>query len=171
MFSINEKEIHKAQEEWGDGLVMIGDMYKKGGDYQNFAREHIRRLYAYDEGLVLFKPTLAHDQQFRTTFEGALSYFVGGNPDFPEDHGFALKPWVKVKWETIGILIFDSIAITMGNYYFTPENDRESVKVEFSISYKKGNDGKLKIIHHDSHLPFNPNCFIEAVLKKNSTRE
>ena len=41
-------------------------------------------LYAYYLGEVLFKPTLAVKQQFRPTFEGALSYFVASNNDIAD---------------------------------------------------------------------------------------
>jgi len=43
-------------------------------------------------GAVLFKPTLpVNPQTFRATRAGALAYFVGGDPSFPKDKGFALK--------------------------------------------------------------------------------
>ena len=40
----------------------------------------------------------------------------------------------------------------MGNYYFG--NSDGEIKVEFSFAYKKDNNGKLKIILHDSHFPY-----------------
>ena len=40
----------------------------------------------------------------------------------------------------------------MGNYYFT--NEDGDLKVEFSIVYKKDTENNLKIILHDSHLPY-----------------
>ena len=40
----------------------------------------------------------------------------------------------------------------MGNYYFT--NNEGTIKVEFSFVYKKDNNGDLRIILHDSHLPY-----------------
>ena len=50
------------------------------------------KLYDYAESTVFFKPTLAHGKNaFRSTKNGALSYFVAGDPEFPEDTGFALK--------------------------------------------------------------------------------
>jgi len=48
------------------------------------------------------------------------------------------------------------MAAAMGNYYFTPANGGEEVKVEYSFAYTKDKDGKLKIILHDSHLPYKP---------------
>ena len=106
----------------------------------------------YQNCEVLFKPTLARDIQFRKSKDAALSYFVSGNNSFPEDKGFALKKWTNVRWENSGIQIFDSLALAMGNYYFT--NSEGVTKVEFSFVYKKNDDGDLKIILHDSHLPF-----------------
>ena len=49
---------------------------------------------------MFFKPTLAYGANaFRSTKKGALSYFIGGDPDFAEDTGFALKRWVKVRYD------------------------------------------------------------------------
>ena len=57
-------------------------------------------LYDYAEGQVFFKPTLAFGPRtFRPTKEGALAYFVGGNPNFPEDTGFALKGWTAARYD------------------------------------------------------------------------
>ena len=74
-----------AQGAWGDGIVRIAAAHAEGGDYEKVAREHIETLYAYGLSPVLFKPTLAKDVQFRSTFEEALSYFVATNNACPED--------------------------------------------------------------------------------------
>ena len=42
----------------------------------------------------------------------------------------------------------------MGNYYFTPHDGSDVVKVEYSFGYKLNNDGELRIILHGSHLPY-----------------
>lgn len=89
---ITEQEVTEAQRAWGDGIVNIGKVYKENGDYVKAAIDHINKFYNYQEGIVLFKPTLAAEKQFRTDFDGALSYFVAGNKKYPEDHGFAIKP-------------------------------------------------------------------------------
>jgi len=155
-YSITEQEVAEAQRAWGDGIVNIGKVYKENGDYVKAAIDHINKFYNYQEGTVLFKPTLAAEKQFRTDFDGALSYFVAGNKKYPEDHGFAIKPWSKVRWENIGTKILGNVALAMGNYYFTPANGSEEVKVEYSFAYIKNSEGKLKIILHDSHLPYKP---------------
>jgi hypothetical protein len=151
---ITEQEVLKAQKVWGNGIVEIGKIYDEGGDYKQAALNHIDKLYGYDLGSVLFKPTLASEIQFRTAKEGALSYFVGGNPAYNEDHGFAIKPWSAVRWESVGIKIIGNMAIAMGNYYFTPAKGGDEVKVEYTFAYTKDENGDLKIIMHGSHLPF-----------------
>jgi hypothetical protein len=151
---ITEQDVLSAQTSWSEGLVSIGKVFLEKGDFKAAAQQHIDELYGYAMGPVLFKPTLAAQAQFRTTPEGALSYFVGGNPAYPEDHGFAIKPWSKVRWENAGIKIIGNVALAMGNYYFTPDKSGDEFKVEFSFAYTKDEQSKLRIILHDSHLPY-----------------
>jgi len=155
---ISEQEVLAAQQAWGEGIVAIGRAGAEGGDPVAAAAAHIDRWYGYDLGPVLFKPTLAAEKQFRTTRCGALSYFVAGNPDYPEDHGFALKPWSRVRWESAGIRLSGPVALAMGNYYFTPAAGGDEVKVEYSFAYVRGADGNLKIVLHGSHLPYRPSA-------------
>lgn len=153
---ITEQEVLDAQMEWGQGIVAIGMIYLENGDYAAAALEHINQFYAYEMGPVFFKPTLASKKAFRTELTGALSYFVGGNADYPEDHGFAIKPWKDVRWENIGVKVIGNVAMAMGNYYFIPHNAEEEVKVEYSFVYTRDEEGRLRIILHDSHLPYSP---------------
>src|SRR5262249_41854466 len=98
--SITEDEVNAAQMAWCDALVAIGEVYGQGGNFQAVASRLIDELYDYKDGTVFFKPTLAFGANaFRSTKEGALSYFISGNPSFPEDTGFALKRWVKVHYD------------------------------------------------------------------------
>ncbi len=156
IFSISEQEITYIQHAWGEGIVRIGKIYSEKGDYKTAATEHINNLYRYEDGQVLFKPTMASEQQFRPDFRGALSYFIGGDSLYPEDHGFALHPWSSVRWENTGIRIYDNIAIAMGNYYFSPAEGGGEVKVEYSFVYLKDTNGTIKITLHDSHFPYTP---------------
>ncbi len=156
--AITAEEVATAQQAWGEGIVKIGKAFTEKGDYTKLAADHVKKFYNYDEGTVLFKPTLAAEKQFRLDFDGALSYFVAGNENYPEDHGFAIKPWTKVRFENIGTTIDadGDTALAMGNYYFTPANGGPDVKVEYTFAYKKDKDGNLKIILHGSHLPYKP---------------
>ena len=145
-------DVEKAQRAWGEGIVSIATAHNTGMDYVKRARTHIKSLYAYGISPVLFKPTLAIDVQFRSTFEGALSYFVAGNDEYPEDKGFAIKGWTNVRFENEGLILNETSAIAMGNYFFmTPEGDE--VKVEFSFSYIVDSDGSLRINLHHSSIP------------------
>lgn len=155
-FLIVENEVSQAQQAWGEGIVKIGEVYKSGGDYKAAATEHINNFYNYQEGTVLFKPTLVSQKQFRLDFDGALSYFIAGDSSYPEDHGFAIKPWSSVRWENVETKIVGGVALAMGNYYFTPVAGGDEVKVEYSFAYVKDREGKLKIILHDSHIPYSP---------------
>ena len=155
MSRITTEDVEKAQTIWGQGVVDIGQVFQDGGDYTARAKEHVDSLYAYDLGDVVFKPTLAAAAQFRNEENGALSYFVGGNNDHAEDHGFAIKPWTTVRFENSGIILLDGIALAMGNYFFTDLSGAET-KVEYSFGYVRGPSGELRINLHHSSLPYQP---------------
>ena len=158
---ITYDEVNAAQQAWCDALVMIGKLKEDGGDYKAFAEEVLSTAYNYDNGKVFFKPTLAYgDQTFRNTKKGALAYFIGGDPEYPNDKGFALTPWVMARYDNAGqknegIQIYGSVAITMGNVWVTDKTGKE-IMVDKTWVFKKGKDGKLKIIVHKSALPFAP---------------
>jgi len=149
---ITKEEVLVFQEDWGNGIINISKTFQEGGDYIKEAQEFIDRLYAYEDEEVLFKPTLAAEKQFRLDKVSALSYFVGGNSDFPEDTGFAIKGWNKVRWKNAGIKITQDYIVCMGNYFFGMDK-KDDLKVEYSLVLKKIR-GVLKIILHDSHLPY-----------------
>ncbi|MBL4704160.1 MAG: hypothetical protein JKY54_06545, partial [Flavobacteriales bacterium] len=150
-----EQEVLEFQQTWGDGIVRIGEM-PTWQQAEIAAQEHIRQLYDYQREPVLFRPTLAYPDQFRTDSVSALSYFVGRNPDYPLDDGFALAPYSNVSWKNVGINITGNVAVAMGNYYFTYAGDDSILEVEYSFAYSKDQDGKLKIILQGSHLPYTP---------------
>ena len=149
--AISEQDVLEAQQAWGEGIVAIAATHSDGGDFKARATEHIESLYAYGEEDVMFKPTLAAQDQFREKFGEALSYFVG--TDGTEDSGFAIKGWTNVRWENNGIFTTEDAAMAMGNYYFTGPDNTET-KVEFTFGYVKDADGNLKINLHHSSLPY-----------------
>ena len=147
------KEIEKAQEKWGNGIVKIGELKATTKECRMFTVAFISKMYDYENSIVQFKPTKASDAQFRGDLKSALSYFIGSDSDFNEDKGFALNPWLKIDFENNSINIIDDIGIAMGNYFFT-DNEGSKTKVEYSFVYKKNEYGDLKIILHHSSLPF-----------------
>jgi hypothetical protein len=153
---ITAAEVEAAQTAWGEGIVAIGEVFTAEGDFSARAAEHIATHYAYgDDATILFKPTLAAQDQFRESTEEALSYFVG--TEGTEDGGFAIAPYTAVRWENNGTVIAESgdMAVAMGNYFFTGTDGNET-KVEYSFAYEKDDDGALKIVLHHSSLPYDP---------------
>ena len=155
MSNITTEQIEAAQNAWGEGIVRISSAHTNGGDCVQVASDHVETLYAYGLTAVLFKPTLAAEQQFRSTFDDALSYFVASNNACPEDKGFAIKGWTAVRFENVDILTEGKVGMAMGNYFFTtPEGDE--VKVEYSFGYILDDAGNVRINLHHSSMPYAP---------------
>ena len=145
-------DVEDAQQAWGEGIVAIATAHSTGGDYVEVARNHVETLYAYGLTAVLFKPTLAAIEQFRPTFDQALSYFVASNNECPEDKGFAIKGWTHVRFENSDVILGESTALAMGNYFFTAL-DGDEVKVEYTFGYMVDSAGNLRIQLHHSSMP------------------
>lgn len=145
-------EVKDAQRAWGKGIVAISTAHANGDDYVGLATDHVNTLYAYQMGPVLFKPTLAAVDQFRPTFETALSYFVASNNACPEDQGFAIQGWTDVRFENSDVIIDGNTALAMGNYFFTSPEGAE-VKVEYTFGYIEDGNGGLRIQLHHSSMP------------------
>lgn len=155
-FNITEKMVIDAQKAWAESLLKISKTHADGGDYKKVASEVLDKGYNYENGIVLFKPTLTTgDQTFRLDKEGALAYFVGGNPKYPNDTGFALKGWVKYVTKNSGIILNGSTAISMGNIYLYDKDGKETM-VDKTWGFKMNELGDLKIVLHHSSLPYKP---------------
>lgn len=156
--NITLEEVEKAQKAWGEALISISKANKDKGreDAASLANAVLDAAYGYNMGPVLFKPTLTvAPQTFRPTKEGALAYFVGGNLAFPNDSGFALKPWTKYEFENNAIHITADLALTMGKVRLT--NDKgEVTEVDKTWAFKRDNQGVLRIVLHHSSLPYSP---------------
>jgi hypothetical protein len=154
--NITVDEVKNAIEGWGVALIGISDAYEIGGSTAAHAeaRKVVDAAYGYNMGAVLFKPTLASgDQTFRTTRAGAIAYFVGGDPAFPDDDGFALKGWKKFEYEKAAIYINGDLALTMGNVMLTDSKGKVTT-VDKTWGFKKDQKGNLRIVLHHSSLPF-----------------
>ena len=147
-----------AQKGWGDALVNIATIFdKKGFEAAKAEAEAvIDGAYGYNISPVLFKPTLTSgDQVFRPTREGALSYFVGGNPKYPNDGGFAIKGWRKCEIDNAAVLINGNTATTTGNVIITDKNGNVT-KVDKTWTFFKDPKGTMRIMAHHSSLPYVP---------------
>jgi hypothetical protein len=156
--NVTEAEVLAAQQAWGNALVQISQDFEKGGfeKAKQTANAVLDAAYGYNMGPVLFKPTLTvAPQTFRTTKEGALAYFVGGDKNYAGDTGFALKGWRKVDVKNVGIHLHGNTATSMGNVSITDKNGKVTT-VDKTWGYVKDDQGNLRIVLHHSSLPYNP---------------
>lgn len=156
--AITEADVIAAQNAWGSALVSISRTYDEQGieAASKLAGEVLDSAYGYQMGPVLFKPTLTvSPQTFRTTREGALAYFVGGDANFPKDTGFALNGWQSYEIKNAGIFIDGNTAISMGNVMLT-NKDGNVTTVDKTWGYLRDKDGALRIVLHHSSLPYSP---------------
>ena len=153
---ILEKDISEAVSAWGNGLLEISHAFENSGigNATVVAEDMLDRLYGFNLGPVLFKPTLSGGSQtFRLTREGALSYFIGQNPVYSQDSGFGIKCWRKVSAEASAVFIDETVAMWMGWVTFIDKNEQVT-KVDKSWGYKLDDKGNLRIILHHSSLPY-----------------
>lgn len=153
---IKPAEVQTAQQEWCAGLLRISAAAASGGDAKGVAEAVVTDAYGHDLGTVLFKPTLAHGEQtFRFDREGALAYFVGGNPAYPDDSGFALKGWTTCEPTVKGVVSQAGMAVAMGNVRLVDAKGHE-VTVDKTFGYTRDSEGKVRIVLHHSSLPYTP---------------
>lgn len=156
---ITRAEVEAAQKGWGDALVAISVEYDTKGHAaaKQLAGKVLDGAYGYGMGPVLFKPTLTvAPQTFRTTHDGALAYFVGGDRAYPADTGFALRGWRKFQIDNAGIVITGNSAISMGNVTLWDAKGNMT-RVDKTWGWVRGGDGKLRIVLHHSSLPYSSN--------------
>jgi len=153
---ITMADVQAAQNGWCAALLSLSESGRKGTDSKALATQILSSAYNYDSGPVVFKPTLTYGEQtFRMDKKGALAYFVGGDPSYPNDNGFALQDWVKCRPEVRGVYQHGDVAIGMGNVYF--ENGKgDKVMVDKTFGYERKPNGSLVIVLHHSSLPFSP---------------
>jgi len=153
---ISEDDLAAARAAWGEGLVAIAMTFEADGidGARRVAGDVLDAAYGYTLGPVLFKPTLSGGAQtFRTTRKGALSYFVGSDPEYPDDNGLAIQGWREVRSETAASFIEGDVAMWMGWVYFT-NKDGQTTKVDKTFGYKKDADGVMRLVLHHSSLPY-----------------
>lgn len=118
-----------------------------------------RLLDLYDFGVpgqpLLFKPTLA--DVIRNDREGAHSYFVGGNPNYPNDDGFLKRGWKQVKFQSSAGPIMNAGGLgyrDMGHCTFV-DGDGNATQADYTFVYHKL-DGRVLISLHHSSLTWEP---------------
>ncbi len=147
-----ENKVLATQKKWADCVLNIGEAFRQKVNLDSLIHELLHEIYAFDFGNVLFKPTLAKKQQFRSTKEEFLSYFLGQNKECKEDLGFAIKNWKSIEFENYKITEHNGYWLSMGNYYFKDDKDK-SLKVEYTFGFIKTTNNELRINLHHSSLP------------------
>lgn len=116
-------------------------------------------LALYDFGTpeapLLFKPTLA--DVIRHDSAGARAYFVGGDPDYPQDNGFLKNAWVKVDFRSAAGPIPQAGGLgylDMGQYTFYDAAGNGTL-ADYTYAYHKL-DGRVLISLHHSSLTWSP---------------
>lgn len=154
--NVTQEQVEAAQAAWGAALVRISVAHASDGIEmaRQEAETALDALYGFEMGPVLFKPTLAAaPHTFRTTRDGALSYFVGHDEDFPQDKGFALNGWSEVAVENAAIFISQNTAMTSGQVHITGP-DGAVTTVDKTWGFQRDEAGELRIVLHHSSLPF-----------------
>jgi len=168
---ITVAEIEEFQTAWGEGLVAISTAFANGEDYVTIAAGVLTDLYGHDynDGVVLFNPTITEDVVFRHSFEDAASYFIGTSSPVGVIHaedgqGFATNPWTAVNflndWQ---YTFYGETALGMGTVEIT--NDAgEITTVEKTMGWLRSEDGSIKLNLHHSAVP-------HSVLSNNQSTE
>jgi len=153
--NVTEADVLAAQRIWGDALVKISTDFDTHGfaKAKATAEAALDAAYGYNLGAVLFKPTLTTaPQTFRLTKDSALAYFVGGDKNYPNDTGFALKGWRSWEMRNVAMQLRGDTAIAMGNLILTDKNGKVTV-VDKTWGYARDDQGVLRIVLHHSSLP------------------
>jgi len=143
--------VNFTQKKWADMVLKIGNAYREKINLDNLVSELLHKVYAFDHCSILFKPTLAKLNQFRSTKEEFISYFLGQNKVCKEDKGFAIKNWKSIKFENFKVINYKDQLLSMGNYYFE-DNNNELLKVEYTFGFIKISPDQLRINLHQIGL-------------------
>ena len=163
---IRKKEVKAAQKAWTEALVSISQIHKDEGfdAAKSLAGDVIDGAYDYQAGPVAFKPTWAYgDTTFRTKRRGALSYFVGGDKRF-DDLGFAIgnkpdaetgerSPWADA-WAKNAVIRLDGDTATSMGWVYTQDENGNVSKVDKTWTWRKDDEGNLRIVVHHSSIPY-----------------
>ena len=136
---VTKAEVIAAQQAWAK--------YVTEQDVENL-------LELYDFGSpdepLLFKPTLA--DVIRLDRAGARSYFVGGDPEYPNDHGFLKNGWKRVDFHSAAGPILNAGGLgyrDMGQYTFF-DGEGNGTRADYTFAYHKLNGRGLISLHHSS---------------------
>ena len=74
--------------------------------------------------VMFYSNQLAKNEQFRSSKDEFISYFIGENNVCKEDKGFAIKKWKSIKFQGYKISSYGDSIISMGNYFLKIKKDQ-----------------------------------------------
>jgi len=160
--AVSRREVLQAQKAWGKAIKRISKTYYKGGDYAKEAKAAAGELYKDSNTRVLFDPhNKLKEYQFRPRPTQAMEYIAGSkidDEDGIETINFTLggKGWSDVEFDNHQIELTDNLAFAVGSYYFTCAETSGITEVEYTLGYKKCDEGKPRIFLHHSSAPYDP---------------
>ena len=136
---MTKAEVAAAQRAWANCVV---------------ERDVDGLLDLYDFGTpdepLLFKPTLT--DVIRLDREGARSYFAGGDPNYPHDHGFLNRGWKQVDFRSAAGPVLNAGGLgcmDMGQYTFI-DSDSDATLADYTFAYHKLEGRVLISLQHSS---------------------
>ena len=141
---MTKAEVVTAQRKWAQ-YVVAQDV------------DRLLDLYDFDDpdAPVLFKPTLA--DVIRLDRAGARAYFVGGDPDWPQDTGFLNRNWAQVTFQSaVGpVLKAGGLGYKDMGHCRLVDGAGRVVRADYTFAYHKI-DGRVLISLHHSSLTWSP---------------
>jgi len=150
--NLTEMNMEALQRAWCNELVQVGSSYVMKGNYRERAERFVDDVYAYSMRPVLFKPAEAWKEPFRSSRAGAVSYFAGGNNIFPEDWGFALRPWHSARFDNAEVIVHGTQGLTMGHTFLT-DTTGVQLKAEYAMGFVRSAEGAIRVNMHHSTFP------------------
>lgn len=143
---MTKAEVVNAQRDWVKAII-------------DQDVEAVLALYDFGDAdePPLFKPTLT--DVIRLDEEGARSYFVGGNENYPNDKGFLNNAWKHIELQSAVGPVLKAGGMgykDMGHYTFVNEHG-DATRADYTFAYHKLN-GKVLISLHHSSLTWVPNA-------------
>jgi len=170
---ISRREVLQAQKAFGKAIKRVSKTYYAGGDYAAEAKKAAGELYVDGSTRVLFDPhNKFKEYQFRPRATQAVEYIAGSlleGDDTIDEYGFAMeggKGWSDVDFDNHQIEQTENLAFAVGSYYFTCAETSGITEVEYTLGYKKGEDGKPRIFLHHSSVPYDPVSAADAVISE-----
>ncbi len=147
---ILKSEVEDFQKSWAKAVLAIGEAFVEGEDFRSMAMDFVEDFYAFDEEKVLLKPGFANKQPFRNDKLSALAYFIGGNPNFREDAGFAIQSWDSIKFRNEDFLFKENMTVSSGVVSYVSKKG-DSFHFNLTLGLTAVKDGAIKVIlHHAS---------------------